>query len=112
MLSALFAGTMGACDGVSEETAEGRHSFSGTVTNFSAKSLLELESVTVASETGVVLDFHAGGRRYEEFTPSHVREHMVLGHPVEVIYQRSGDMLLMVSLRDVHDGTPAPSGSP
>ena len=103
---------LGGCDDGSEGATEAHLSFTGLVTSVETRSLLEFESITVASESGVVLDFHAGGRRFEEFTPAHVREHMVLGDPVEVTYQKSGDMLLIVSLRDASAELPAPSGSP
>ena len=103
---------VGGCENTSERSEEAHPSFTGTVTNVESRSLLEFESITIASESGVVLDFHAGGRRFEEFTPAHVREHMVLGDPVEVTYRESGDTLLIVSLRDASDESPAPSGSP
>ena len=103
---------LGGCDGAPEGMPEDQPSFAGTVTSFEAKTLLELESVTVANESGVVLQFHAGGRRFEEFTPAHVREHMLLGDPVEVTYRLSGDKRLIVSLRDVYGEPPGTSGSP
>ncbi len=86
--------------------------FTGTVHNYEAKSLLELESITIADRSGERREFFADGLRLEEFTPAHVREHMVLGDPVEVTYRESGDRLLIVSLRDAFDETPGPSGSP
>ena len=103
---------LGGCDDVPEGATEAHSSFTGTVTGVKIRSLLEFESITVASESGAALDFHTGGRRFDEFTPSHIREHMILGDPVEVTYRRSGDMLLIISLRDASDEMPAPSGSP
>ena len=100
------------CGGASEESAESHRSFTGMVTSVEARSLLEFESITVAGESGVVLDFHAGGRQFGEFTPAHVREHMLLGDPVEVTYRQSGDVLLIVSLQDASDEWPATSESP
>ena len=108
----LIAIVLGGCDKAPADPVEGHRSFTGTVMSFKAESLLEFESITVADESGVVLDFHSGGRRFEEFTPAHVREHMVLGDPVEVTYRESGGVLLIVSLRDAYDEPPAPSGSP
>ena len=100
------------CDRTPEDTAEGRNSFRGTVASFEAKSLLELKSITVVSESGDVLEFFADGRRFEEFTPAHVREHMVLGDAVEVTYRESEGRLLIVSLQDAFVETPETSGSP
>ncbi len=109
---AIVAVALGGCDRTSEGTGDRQSSFTGTVTSFEAESLLELESVTVANESGTVLTFHADGRRFEEFTPAHVREHMVLGDPVEVTYRQSGERLLIVSLRDAYAEPPGTSGSP
>lgn len=110
---ALVAAGLGGCDGATEGQVEASLSFTGTVIDFKAESLLEFESITVANESGVVLDFHSEGKRFEEFTPAHVREHMVLGDPVEVGYREVGDRLLIVSLQDLYDDEPpAPSGSP
>ena len=100
------------CSDTTDESIEAHRRFTGIVTNLETRTLLEFESITVASEAGAVLDFDAGGRRFEEFTPAHVREHMVLGDLVEVTYRLSGDTLLIISLRDASDGSPAPSGSP
>ncbi len=103
---------LGGCERAAQGTAEDYSSFTGTVTSFEAKSLLELESITVANESGEQFEFFADGRRFEEFTPAHVREHMVLGDLVEVTYLESGGRLLMVSLQDAFVETPATSGSP
>ena len=103
---------LGGCDRTPEDTAESHSSFTGTVTGFEAKSLLELESITVANESGEALEFYADGRRFEEFTPAHVREHMVLGDQVEVTYLESGGRLLIVSLQDAFVETPGTSVSP
>ena len=109
---ALVAVGLGGCGGAAEGQIETSLSFTGTVIGFESESLLEFESITVANESGVVLDFHSGGKRFEEFTPAHVREHMILGDPVEVAYREAGGRLLIVSLRDSYDEPPAPSGSP
>ena len=109
---AVFAVVLVGCDRTTGGTTTSHSSFMGTVASFQAKTLLELESITIANESGVVLQFHAAGRRFEEFTPAHIREHMVLGDPVEVTYRQSEDRLLMVSLRDAFDESPETSGSP
>ena len=109
---AVVVVALGGCDRAPEDAGGGQFSFTGTVSSFEAKSLLELESIAVASESGSVLTFHADGRRFEEFTPAHVREHMVLGDPVEVIYRQSGEKLLIVSLQDASDEPPGTSVSP
>ena len=109
---AVVAVALSGCDQAAEGRAEDYSSFTGTVHSFEAKSLLELESITVANESGDVFEFFADGRRFEEFTPAHVREHMVLGDPVEVTYRESGGRLLIVALQDAFVETPETSGSP
>ena len=53
--------------------------FSGLILGFAPRSLLEFESITVIDESGTVMELRSGGRRFSHFTPSHIREHMVLG---------------------------------
>ena len=103
---------LGGCDRTPEGFTDVHSRFTGTVKNFEAKSLLELKSITVVTESGEILEFFTDGRRFEEFTPAHIREHMVLGDPVEVTYRESGGRLLIVSLRDAFDEPPGTPGSP
>ena len=86
--------------------------FTGLVTAVESRSLLAFESIDVADQSGSVTKFNSGGQRFEEFTPSHVREHMLAGDLVEVTYRKSGDDLIIVSLRDVPSWPPVPSVSP
>ena len=109
---AVVVVALSGCDRAPEGPTGDHLSFTGTIHSFEAESLLELESITVASESGDVLEFFADGRRFEEFTPAHVREHMVLGDPVEVTYRESGDRLIIVSLRDAFVEPPETSESP
>ena len=109
---AVVVVALGGCDQAAEGPADVHSSFTGTVKNFEAKSLLELESITVVTESGEALEFFADGGRFEEFTPAHVREHMVLGDLVEVTYRESGGRLLIVSLRDAFVELPGTSVSP
>ena len=84
--------------------------FSGLVIGFAQKSLLEFESVRVVDEAGRVMEFHSGGHRFPHFTPSHLREHMVMGHGVVVSYKEDGGMFYIVDITDAPVGeTPGPS---
>lgn len=75
--------------------------FEGLVTGVEARTLLDLESIEVTDETGRSLKFHAGGQRFTEFTPSHVREHMLQGLGVIVTYRQADDgTLYIVGIRD------------
>ena len=75
--------------------------FEGLITSVEARTLLDLESIEVTDDAGTSLVFHAGGQRFVEFTPSHVREHMLQGLGVIVTYRKSDDgTLYIVTIRD------------
>ena len=75
--------------------------FEGLVTGMEARTLLDLESIEVTDDAGTSLAFRAGGLRFAEFTPGHVREHMIQGLGVIVAYRESEDgTLYIVSIRD------------
>ena len=86
--------------------------FAGLVTDVAARTLLEFETIEVTDANGRAMVFHANGGAFDEFTPSHIREHMLLGEPVEVGYRAEGGRLIIVSLRDSADARLAPSDSP
>ncbi len=82
---------------------------SGLITDVVAKSLIEFESITVTADTGEILELNSGDRRFEHFTPSHVREHMLLGLAIAVTYRERDGELVIESLTDAPiAGTPAP----
>ncbi|MCI0440263.1 MAG: hypothetical protein L0177_14205 [Chloroflexi bacterium] len=64
------------------------------------RSLLEIETLTLEVEGGELLTFESRGRRYVGFTPSHLREHMLQGLPLQVSYHRDGAALVIDSLAD------------
>ena len=84
--------------------------FVGHVADVRARSLAELESILVTDASGASLRFRAEeGRRFQEFSPSHAREHMLMGEPVEVLYREAADgTLFIVGLADAPTETPAP----
>ena len=96
---ALAFGAYCGGDGGGTETSEGV--FEGLITRMEARTLLDLEYIEVTDDAGNALVFQAGGRRFAEFTPSHVREHMMQGLGVIVAYRESDDgTLYIVSIRD------------
>ena len=89
------------CDGDAGGTDTSEEVFEGLITSVEVRTLLDIESIEVTDDTGASLVFHAGGRRFEEFTPSHVREHMLQGLGVIVTYRKSDDdALYIVGIRD------------
>ena len=83
--------------------------FEGLITDLVARSLLEIDSIEVTDESGTSRRFHAAGRRFAEFTPSHMREHMFLGQKVVVTYRESEGILVIEALEDAADARPGPS---
>ena len=97
---ALVFGAYCGGDGAGPEASEAV--FEGMITNVEARTLLDLESIEVTDDTGMSQVFHSGGQRFVEFTPSHVREHMLQGLGVIVSYRRSDDgTLYIVTIRDL-----------
>ena len=85
-------------------------SFSGLILEFKQGSLLEFESIRVINDTGTVMEFHSGGRRFSHFTPSHIREHMLLGQGVVVSYREDAGAFHIVDITDAAaTETPGPS---
>ncbi len=84
----LFAGACG--DGV--------HTAHGLVTQVQARSLTEIATFTVGDEAGRSWTFETDGPI--EFTPSHLREHMLTGQPVTVYYRDQGERLLAERVAD------------
>ena len=96
---ALLFGSYCGGDGSGAETSEGV--FEGLIADVEARTLLDLESIEVTDDAGKTLVFHAGGQRFGEFTPSHVREHMIQGLGVIVAYRKSKDgILYIVEIKD------------
>ena len=84
-----------------DEPASSNAVFEGLIIGMEARTLLDLESIEVADDVGTTLEFHAGRRRFVEFTPSHVREHMLQGLGVTVTYREGEDgILYIMSIRD------------
>ena len=70
-----------------------------SVVRVEARSLTELEFLDVRDDTGFVWRFRPG-ISYRGFTPSHLREHMVQGLPVTVVFRWDDDTPLMQDVTD------------
>ncbi len=75
-------------------------SVGGLIQDVQAESLLELRSLTLRDDDGEMLRFEAKGKILAEFPPSHLREHMVLGLRVTVVFHREGDALILDDVID------------
>ena len=99
-----------ACADDSDDQTTPLSVFSGLILEFAPRSLLEFESIKVVDEAGTVMEFHSGGRRFSHFTPSHLREHLVLGHGVVVSYREDDGVFHIVEITDAPaTETPGPS---
>ena len=79
----------------------------GYIVDVSARSLLEIDVLTIEDEDGAEWSF--SGRGYGGVTPSHLRQHMLQAIQIVVAYRDEGDVLLIQEIRDYAPGaTPAP----
>ena len=79
----------------------------GHVVDVSARSLLEIDELTVEDDEGKEWSF--SGRGYRGVTPSHLRQHMLQVFQVAVTYREEGDELIIEEIRDYTPGaTPGP----
>ncbi|MBM3935340.1 MAG: hypothetical protein FJ319_13785 [SAR202 cluster bacterium] len=72
----------------------------GKLTAVESSSLLDLTLVRVRDAGGSEWEFDGRDYRSLEFTPSHLREHMVTAQDVTVRYRRSGEALAIVEITD------------
>ena len=100
ILTALAALTLG-CGGGDEALSSGEErTIRGHLTDVKAASLLEIESITVQTETGESYVLEAGNRIFSGFTPSHLREHMLQGTLVTVTFHQEGERMVLNDVRD------------
>ena len=96
----VLAVTATACGDGGAPTVETDQTVHGLLVDVVAASLLDLDSITLLDGEGNRLTFDAGGRRFDGFSPGHVREHMVQGVPVTVTYREADGRLLVVAISD------------
>lgn len=93
--------TAASCGG---ETEEATLQVRGVVTDVQARSLLELESLQVVDEQDTVWEFRPGPQGVagagHDYTPSHLRQHMVQGVPIIVTYTERDGVLTIVSISE------------
>ena len=70
----------------------------GQVVAVSARNFAELETLRIRDDAGREYRFIAEG--FIGFTPSHVREHQLLGQSLLVTYEKRGDELVAIALAD------------
>ena len=103
LLAVLLIGASCGDDAKGESTRE-QLQVRGVVTDVQARSLLELESLRIVDERNTVWDFRPGPESVSgsghDYTPSHLRQHMVQGVPVIVTYVEEDGILTIVSISE------------
>jgi len=87
-------------DSDSTGAAGGGQTLRGRIVDVDARSLLEIESLTIRDDSGESYTVEARGLPLGEFTPSHLREHMVSGAVVEVTYHDEDGRLVLDAITD------------
>ena len=82
------------CVAVACQPTTGDGAVVGHVTEVTARSLVEVESLTIVTGDGKEWVFSGG--EFPGFTPSHLEEHQALGEPVRVFYVREEDGSLRI----------------
>ncbi len=81
--------------GTGEDSQETVH---GRITDVQIRSVTEVDSFSLSDAGGETWSFTALGPL--EFTPSHLREHMLTGEDVSVRFRRAGGVLIAVGVED------------
>ena len=71
----------------------------GRLIDVQSSGLLDLESIEVIDEGGRQWKLEGSGE-FGHFTPSHLRQHMVLGELLQVSFHRDGNILVIDRLSD------------
>lgn len=72
---------------------------SGSVIEFKARSLTEIDYLTLGTAEGQIYNLKVG-KNLGKFTPSHIRQHMVHGELVEISYFRRDGENWVRSIQD------------
>ena len=91
---ALLAVILAACGGGDDA----RETVHGKLTDVQTRSFTEIESFSMLDEAGEMWLFVTEGPL--ELTPSHLRQHMLVGEGVSVEYERRAGGLVAVSISD------------
>ena len=90
--------------GVEESGGDPPLEVRGLVTDVEAGSLLELELLRVTDEQNTEWEFRPGREGVtgagHDYTPSHLRQHMVQGVPVIVTYREIDGVLIIISISE------------
>ena len=95
----LVLALLSGCGGATEATPVSGGLVQGMVVAVEGRTITEVESMSIRDEAGKVWHF-AAAAGFVGLTPSHLREHQLLGHSVSVTYVVEDDSLVAVELTD------------
>ena len=72
----------------------------GYVTNVSAANLLNVDWFEIETKSGKVMRFEVTGS-LGSFTPSHMRQHMLIGDPISITYYEKGEKFNASLVEDI-----------
>ena len=73
----------------------------GVIVDVQATSLVEWEAMTLRTANGEERTFRRGATiDLARWRAAHLREHMTEGSPLTVVYERAGDTLTAVEIKD------------
>lgn len=72
----------------------------GRIVEVVPASLVDLDSLTVEDDQGARWTFDGRGERFDNFSPSHLREHMVQGTPVTAWFEKKEGVLVLKEIAD------------
>lgn len=90
------------CGGESGSTpaTDGGLAIRGRIVGLNPRSVLEIESLTIRAESGETYTVESEGVLMGEFSPSHLREHMLSGLVVTVTYHDADGRLVLDGISD------------
>ena len=97
LLPAMIAVWLG-CNSEVNRSSQETEIIRGLILEVNAKSLLDIESLTIVDNVGNKWNFNAMG--FRGFTPSHLNEHRVLGDPITVTFHRAEGALVIEEISD------------
>ena len=100
ILMVMIPLALGCGGGGTESPSADERTVRGRLTDVKAAALLEVESITVETETGESFLLEADNRIFSGFTPSHLREHMLQGNLVTVTFHQEGERLVLNDVLD------------
>ncbi len=86
------------------ETLQDTSVVKGIVTEVKAATITDTNLLKIQDSEGKVWEFKADG--FIGMSPSHLREHMLLGEPVEVHYRMEKGELWVYDVKDARAGKP------